>query len=724
MEAARAFLEMHRRDGDQMFSRIVTGDESWMHHSTPETKRQSMVWEKPEESAPKKAKGVLLVDYLPPNTTVNAARYCEVLTKLRAAIKRKRPGLLSRKVLLVHDNARPHAARTTQTLLEKFKWKIFTYPPYSPELTPRDFHLFPALKLHLGGKHFANDDEVQAEVNHWLRRQDTAWYNSSIKKIATTVPKMFRQKWPWYSWWVEVGDCFYYFLGLKFVSTLLRNCGAFFIRRHFADDKLYWTVFSVYLQSLLEGGEHPVEFFVEGTRSRSAKSLTPKLGLLKVALELFFTAKVPDLTIVPISITYERTLEEDLFAYEMLGIPKPKESTRGLVKARKILEHNYGNIYIKYGDPISVRDFCGPTLDRSHHNLESRYEVSLSPLEQVICSDLGSHIVRTQQHNLAVTALSAVCLLVSVRPEGIPVEQLVQQMGWLHSLLSHMGSPLPWSPFHSPQQLMKALAPHSRILRPGARGTICLAAMLDEEPALKRALDPKAALSALPHLLAQHYANQPLQLLARPCMVAVCLLQAAVPAPTKDHPRVANLCLFVRPDSLLAPFLTLRRLLAREFVFERAKEEEDLEQGLEPMFANGMITIMETGHLEIHIPEELAILAAMLNPFLLSYQSICRYLSTRGADAPPLPSKEMAQQCQAAQDGPRDWRTLSLDTIANCISMMVQERALRREKSPNGTFLLHTIPSEVSRIAMELAPFIQKGDQTPIPRMVLPLAKL
>ncbi|UYV72102.1 hypothetical protein LAZ67_9001813 [Cordylochernes scorpioides] len=58
MEAARGFLEMHRRDGDQLFSRIVTGDESWVHHSTPETKRQSMVWKKPEESAPKKAKAV------------------------------------------------------------------------------------------------------------------------------------------------------------------------------------------------------------------------------------------------------------------------------------------------------------------------------------------------------------------------------------------------------------------------------------------------------------------------------------------------------------------------------------------------------------------------------------------------------------------------------------------------------------------------------------------
>ncbi|UYV67300.1 hypothetical protein LAZ67_5000150 [Cordylochernes scorpioides] len=128
MEAARAFLEMHQRDGDQLFSSIVTGDESWVHHPTPETKRQSMVWKKPEESAPKKAK-----------VTISAGKVMA---------------------------------------MENFKWEIFTHPPYSPELAPSDFHLYPALKWHLGGKHFANDDEVQAEANHWLRRQDTAWYNS------------------------------------------------------------------------------------------------------------------------------------------------------------------------------------------------------------------------------------------------------------------------------------------------------------------------------------------------------------------------------------------------------------------------------------------------------------------------------------------------------------------------------------------------------------------
>ncbi|UYV76885.1 hypothetical protein LAZ67_14002293 [Cordylochernes scorpioides] len=54
--------------------------------------------------------------------------------------------------------------KTWQSMaMENFKWEFFTHPPYSPELAPSDFHLYPALKWHLGGKHFANDDEVQAE---------------------------------------------------------------------------------------------------------------------------------------------------------------------------------------------------------------------------------------------------------------------------------------------------------------------------------------------------------------------------------------------------------------------------------------------------------------------------------------------------------------------------------------------------------------------------------
>lgn len=78
------------------------------------------------------------------------------------------------------------------------------------------------------------------------------------------------------------------FMGMKFFGWLLRNSGAFYIRRSFGDDPLYWAVFTEYVQSQLVNGDHPIEFYVEGTRSRTSKSYAPKFGrsLCKVLIIL------------------------------------------------------------------------------------------------------------------------------------------------------------------------------------------------------------------------------------------------------------------------------------------------------------------------------------------------------------------------------------------------------------------------------------------------------
>ena len=65
---------------------------------------------------------------------------------------------------------------------------------------------------------------------------------------------------------------------MKFVSSLLRGSGAFFLRRTFGSDKLYKLIFTIYMQTVLTNRNNPIEFFIEGTRSRTAKSLHPKLG--------------------------------------------------------------------------------------------------------------------------------------------------------------------------------------------------------------------------------------------------------------------------------------------------------------------------------------------------------------------------------------------------------------------------------------------------------------
>ena len=62
-------------------------------------------------------------------------------------------------------NARPHTVRQTQALLgEQFHWDIFEHSPYSSDLAPSNFLLFPKMKEHLTGKRFANDEDLKNAV--------------------------------------------------------------------------------------------------------------------------------------------------------------------------------------------------------------------------------------------------------------------------------------------------------------------------------------------------------------------------------------------------------------------------------------------------------------------------------------------------------------------------------------------------------------------------------
>lgn len=67
-------------------------------------------------------------------------------------------------------------------------------------------------------------------------------------------------------------------MGMKFFGMLLRNCGAFYIRRSFGDDHLYWAIFTEYVQTQICNGDAAIEFYVEGTRSRTSKSYSPRFG--------------------------------------------------------------------------------------------------------------------------------------------------------------------------------------------------------------------------------------------------------------------------------------------------------------------------------------------------------------------------------------------------------------------------------------------------------------
>lgn len=206
MLTSSQILERYEADGEEFLARIVTGDETWVHYDTPESKRASMQWKhkgSPNVVKFKKTlslkkimvtvfwdeKGPILIDFLPQGSTINGEKYRETLTNLRKALKDRRPGKLSKGIQLLHDNARPHTATPTLALLEKFKWKIVPHPPYSPDLAPSDYFLFPKLKAELGGEHFETEEQVRVAVESCLKSLDGSVYKAGIAKLIHRAKK-------------------------------------------------------------------------------------------------------------------------------------------------------------------------------------------------------------------------------------------------------------------------------------------------------------------------------------------------------------------------------------------------------------------------------------------------------------------------------------------------------------------------------------------------------
>lgn len=169
----------------EFFSRVITGDESWILEYDPETKRQSREWHTANSPRPKKARmskskiksmlicffdsqGIVHKEFVPPGQTVNQTFYREVLERLRKGVARVRPGI-ARTWMLHHDNAPCHTAVSINEFLADKSIPVVPQPPYSPDLSPCDFFLFPRLKNHLKGRHFGTLDNIQKSVTDELK---------------------------------------------------------------------------------------------------------------------------------------------------------------------------------------------------------------------------------------------------------------------------------------------------------------------------------------------------------------------------------------------------------------------------------------------------------------------------------------------------------------------------------------------------------------------------
>ncbi|MBW1783890.1 MAG: 1-acyl-sn-glycerol-3-phosphate acyltransferase [Deltaproteobacteria bacterium] len=210
------------------------------------------------------------------------------------------------------------------------------------------------------------------------------------------------------------------------MGPFFRKSGAFFIRRSFKGARLYATVFTRYIKALLEE-RHPLEFFIEGGRSRSGKLVLPKIGFLSILIQAFKEGACDDLVFVPASITYDRIIEEQSYLKELGGGQKKKESFQQVIGTRRFLKKKYGKIYIRFGQPVLLKDYLALN-DPKEANTHKR---------------LAFHLIRAINRASLVTpmALLASAILTKHR-RGFHLQELTDTAGILLKFLETYRVPL------------------------------------------------------------------------------------------------------------------------------------------------------------------------------------------------------------------------------------------------------------------------------------------
>jgi glycerol-3-phosphate O-acyltransferase len=155
-------------------------------------------------------------------------------------------------------------------------------------------------------------------------------------------------------------------LNIPLIGPILRSAGAFFIRRSFKGNELYSAVLFEYLSRLVAIGA-PIEYFMEGGRSRTGRLLKPKSGMLAMTIRGFLKYRARPVAFVPVYIGYEKMIEGKSYLSELSGKHKKSETLLGSVKSIFGIKGNFGTVHTNFGEPV----FLSNILDQ--HN--ARWQV-------------------------------------------------------------------------------------------------------------------------------------------------------------------------------------------------------------------------------------------------------------------------------------------------------------------------------------------------------------
>lgn len=195
-------------------------------------------------------------------------------------------------------------------------------------------------------------------------------------------------------------------LNIPVVGEILRSGGAFFLRRSFRDNPLYGTVFKEYLHNLMQRAA-PIEYFIEGGRSRSGRLLAPKLGMLAMTVQSYLRRPAKPVVFIPTYIGYERIMEGATYVGELKGKSKETENLIGLIKTAKKIERIFGVVHLSFGEPLYLDDFMDKfAIDKTQPD-QDKLPLMIDNLGIKIMQNINKTAVINPVNLLALALLSA-----------------------------------------------------------------------------------------------------------------------------------------------------------------------------------------------------------------------------------------------------------------------------------------------------------------------------
>ena len=348
------------------------------------------------------------------------------------------------------------------------------------------------------------------------------------------------------------------------IGYIFRKSGAFFLRRTFKGNALYGEVFSKYLETLLKEGL-PIEFFIEGGRSRTGKMVMPKYGLLSMLIQAFKNEACEDLAAIPVYIGYDRVIEEKAYLKELGGEPKAKEKTSDVIKSRKLLRKRYGRVYMNIGEPIFLKSYLA--------SQEKTFDDMTLAERQRLYRKIGNEVVLRINHVSVVTPFSLVAsgLLCHDR-RGISHDDLMEVLRLFYDYLTNRGVSMAETLFHREKAIGDALALFDQ--------SEVISKMGKEEDELDEMEEIVYSLEDNKRLNLEYYKNNILHY-----FIPVSFVAASLIASDEDT---------VPLNQLLSDYQFFKRLFCREFIFdEKIDDLDEVNDVLAYLNSRGMITGFE-----------------------------------------------------------------------------------------------------------------------------------